>query len=607
MSFNSTTVTAPQFPNTPGFPAGMDLYRTTSPLTEGPFQNSAQDTHDLFFGSADSTVSGGMDIVAENDVSPTLVTQMVAFIDSNSNLLYDEGERVLFYYTVKIFVSKDDSYLRQAYDKTSPLADDVCLFLEDNTTDLFSGRSAYIKIGDNFKADLAKRKQIAEIEGKKLLHLNFISTETDAEYQLEFNGPEIQELIKTGQITNPSQTLLIGLLQALSIGNIILAPLFTALGDGILWITKTTREFIKFQEYHWDPAAQNPNITENDNTSFSPILFSFASAQIEELTTLAENSVGQVSSIIKTELNKKLNEVHSQLSKLQIPLTGYAVPESISSFLDTCFKMIDTIVNNLIDGCESMVKFFIGLDEKWLNALNAFYCGLWNGLVEAVLGIVDLIGYCFIVSGAAGSAMANAQTLIPQFYELMDEAVQTIFEADIPGIVSEAINAIGVGISNFNLFALTGTISIERVAYFVGGVVGFIVELVAGIFWSGGIDGVRATIAKFGKVGEDIFAFLTASVTKILGSAFQFTVENMLILVRKIIELLKKGKEEIAAVIRSVFEALEQAAKLADNIIQEIIRLFKLTSEEVKLIDEVGLSFVKYTDEAFSLCKITYT
>jgi hypothetical protein len=44
---------------------------------------------------------------------------------------------------------------------------------------------------------------------------------------------------------------------------------------------------------------------------------------------------------------------------------------------------------------------------------------------------------------------------------------------------------------------------------------------------------------------------------------------------------------------------------LADDVVRQIIRELRLTDEEVKWIDELGLNFVKTKDSVSNLCLIS--
>ncbi len=596
-----------EFPNTPVFTSGMDLYRTTSPLIESPFPSTARDTQENFFASADSKRIAGMDFIAENNVPPQLVRDMIAFVDRNANQILDPEERILFRYTVKVFISRDDSYLKQVFNKTEPSHDEVCIFLEDNSTDFFSNKKAYIKIGSDFRNDLFKRKTIAAIEAKHLRHLDFIPQQKESHHTLDFMAEEISKLIRTGQLVNQTQAFLLGFLEVLSISNILLAPFCSAVGKGMLFLTKTARQYIKFKDQHWDPNAVNSQTSEEENQSFRPFFFGAIIDEVRGISAFNEQLVEKYSAIIKKGLVRQRAQFYQQINAISVSglAGGYRIPAGITKFLTESFNMVDVIVDALIVRSELMLTQFINLGERWLNAVNAFYCGLWNGLTEVVLGLVDLVGYFFVVLGAAGDFSAHAKTYVPEALELLDETIQTILSADIPGILAVMMDAIGEALSHFNLWALTDSITLERVAYFTGGLAGFIVEILIGNFWSGGLKTVRAAATNFGKLGDEVYEFLIKGMQSSLATAFRFNIPDMMALVRKILALLRQGKEAVRSLIRSVFNVMEKAAALTDEVVQEIMRLLKLTDEEKKYIDALGLQFVKRRGNVSSLCQIT--
>ena len=258
----------PECSTTEAFPGGMPLYRTTSGFSESPLDKSGEDIQECYFSSADTYEVNGVEIIAENDVCPTIVEELCTYQESNISDLYGVSEQPVSPYTVKVFVSKDDSYLREAFEKTQPLPDEVCLFLEDNSTDNLSEGTAYVKVGDRFREDLAMRKEIAAAEAGNLPQFSFINDNNESDLQIDFTEGQLKELIETGSISNTSRTVLIGIFQAINFGTIVLTPVYSFLGDGIIWITTELRKYIKFQDYHWDPEAQRPQGSE----PFEPIL-----------------------------------------------------------------------------------------------------------------------------------------------------------------------------------------------------------------------------------------------------------------------------------------------------------------------------------------------
>lgn len=587
----------PEFPYQKTFSSGFDRYRTTSAFTESMFLLNAEDSKDAFFSSANITETGGIEIVAENDVSPSLIQEMTAFWDSNANGILDNGETVLFTYVVKVFVSKDDSYLKQAFEKCSPEADDVCFFLEDNSTDLFSGRSAYIKIGENFRSNLEKIRIISEIE------LKF----KDKYEPFDFTGYDIAELIKTGKISNPSTSMLIGVFQLLNWQSILLAPLYTGLGDLLLTITKGIRDAISIKNTSWDPEAKVKDEAgnESENTEFYPLLLPFGKEILEKLAEKGKDGVKKVTAELKKQL--KLQEAITKQNIKKISDIGkYATSgmDGFVAFLEKCAEINSILIEKLISMIEQIVPLFASIGLKWINVVNAFYCGLWNSLIEAILGIVDLVGYLFKGLGALGDAVGNAQSLIPTALEVLDEFIQNFSQIDFSGIASSVFSELVNQLSSINISGWASSLSLEKVTYFLGGLAGFIVQALASIFYSGGVQGVYAALNQFGTMGKTFVDFIVKAVEKAIGVAAGLSVEGITKLISLIMETLKKGAAKVADLIKYIFEALKRGFKSVDEFIRDIMTKFKISYAEVSEAESLGLKFTGMYDEFCSLCKV---
>ncbi len=594
----------PVFPYPELFPGADEPYRSPSAFMESPFSNTATQTQETFFFNADTTSLGGVDIVTETNVSAFYVEDVTDLIDPGMSSLYGADQTPDMPYTTKVFVSRDDSYLRKAFDKTEPLPNEVCLFLEDNSRDFFSDGSAYVKIGVDFRDDLSKRKDIADVIGAGVNQFEFTNEGNEQNLQIQFTDQQINELIRTGEIVNATRSTLIGIFQAVNFGTVILTPVYKFLGEGVLTVTKGLRDYVKFKDHHWDPQAKATSA--DAGTGFEPVLFPYSQDVLTALETGGEAAIDEVARLIDQGLRANLRATQSQWAALsQLPGGSYVIPEGISSFLDQSYQMIEDLVERLLSGTRDFVQFYLNVGSKWLNALNAFYCGLWNAIVEAVLGIVDLVGYLFKGLGLVGEGANSAQTLLPRALETIDELIQTAFETDFVTLLANAYEAVKAQLSKLNPMALAGMISVEKVAYFIGGFVGFIAEIVAGMIYSGGLASVGSAMKKFGNIGTDVFAVVTAGTRRLVGEAASFSLASILSIIEKLLDLLRKGKDEVVRLIDAVFDAIRNGAKLADDVLQEIKRVFHLTDEELRILDDAGMAFTSYSNKTCTLCKLT--
>ncbi|HYF30361.1 MAG TPA: hypothetical protein VD993_04525 [Chitinophagaceae bacterium] len=593
----------PEISTSEPFPNDMPEYRMTSEFAESPFQTSAGETQECFFGSADTYTVNGVEIIAENNVSPTIIDEISSYQQSNVSLLYDMGESPVSPYAVKVFVSKDNSYLQQAFEKTEPLPHEVCLFLEDNSTDIFSDGAAYAKVGEQFRDDLAMRRQIAETEGGNITQFTFLNDNNEDDLNINFTEEQLKELIETGEITNLTRQAFISIFQVVNFGTLILTPIYQLLGDGIIWMTEGIRYYIKFQDYHWDPAAEQP-----EGGAFEPILCPFANELMAAEGFIGEAVADTIADGLVAAFREWKAEFESNWALYSTISGAYPVPAHITDFLARAEENILYLADKIEMSVNTMVKVFIYIGENCINAFNAFYCGLWNSLVEAVLGIVDLVGYIFKGLAMAGDAVNNAQTLVPQALEMLDELWQALMRTELIDVINAAIDAVLKQLSNINIMTMVNAISVERTAYFLGGFIGFIVEIAAGMVYSGGLASINTVvqkIANFGKIGSEVLTFIQSAVGRTFGAASAFSLEYIMAIARKIIELLRMGKDEVVKFIDDVFEVMRRAAQLTDEVIDEIMKKFDITPTDKQLIDELGLVFTNYAEETCSICNKT--
>jgi hypothetical protein len=598
---------ATQNPSYSYFGSSFPLNRTTSPLVYGPFKMLVNQIKSAFFSSATFQKKNQAEVISENNVSTAFTEEMVAYWDANSNGFLDNGESALFTYVVKIFVSKDASYLAEAFEKTAPGANEIAFFLEDNRTDIFSGSTAMVKIGSDFQKNLAKKEIIATIETSNSF---FTRYHTDGEnYLLDFTDSQIIELIKTGQIANTSLSMAIGLFQVINVHNIILAPAYSIIAKGLFWITASARTYIEFQEQHWNPNYKSENETENPKTEFVPVLFSSIKSRIDKVYESEYDGVTFVGNALKNALEQKKSGFRSHFSSFAQPNTpDFAISYTLNSYILGCLQSIENGLDYIISTVSEVMEIFKYIGDKWLNAINAFYCGLWNSIVEIFLGFIDMIGFVFNLFSVVANATKDAQSLVPQCLEIIDETLQTILKTDVVKIVTDVISKIIEKLKTFNIYALTNSISIEQVSYFLGSLLGQIVQQIVDEFISGGIKGVYDFLDKLGTVGPKVKDFILAKIKSITNISGVASIENVIALLKYFVDLLKKGADDILKFIDDLFDILEDAAELTAEIIDKIKHLLGLSPDEIRLFDNLELKFVKIvenTEETVcSMCKV---
>ncbi len=579
----------------PVFPSGMPLYRVTGGFAESGLPRSGAEIQANYFSGADVTSTGSLDIVSESDVTPTLVSEITVFADQNQGGFIDAGDQAIYAFVVKVFVSREDSYLRRAFAECEPAGNEVCFFLEDNSTDVLSDRAAYIKIGSDFAESIEKLRLLTGALHDQGEWFGVRSGESPFA-GLNFTTPEIDELIRMGRIENAARDTWVSLIQLANWQTLLLGPVYSVLGNGVLALTKEVREHLKFEDHHWDP----------EDPAYSPILGSIPGAAIEVFEDLTDETIQAMGDSVRQALRDRVSKLSREWKQLLRGGLSAAVPSALADSLDQVPESAEACVDSMLTQLDRTMVALSALGSRALGAANAFFCGLWNGLVEEVLGLLDLVGYLLVALGAAGGAVSDPERLIPMALEILDEAFQTILTTDWPGLFDAAFSALVEGISHFNLFALTSEITIERVAYFVGGVVGLLAEIIVGLFWSGGLDSVRAVVTKFGRVGSEMFEAIRSGVTQLVGSTTTFSVDALAGLLRSVLAVIRQGKAAVTAAVKHLFTLLDDLTRLDDNVLDRIQQMLKLTTEEMNLLEAVQLRFVNLADDVAEACTVTY-
>ena len=477
----------------------------------------------------------------------------------------------------------------------------MCIFLEDNDEDLFSEAAAHIKIGSGLVEDAKRLEKIAA--SSTLVEMG----QSLPGESLSFSYEDLAALIQYGAISNASRSTIFGFLQAINIANIALGAVAGFLGNGILSLTGILRDYIKFQDYHWDPLAKQPATDGQALDSFEPVLFPYSSTLIQLFTNAPEEGIDKITADLQQELaaNKstvmayidRYGTLESSSSEGVVDLT----PDFINDFLSKGYQTIDQLFNLLLEGISEIIPLFKYLGTKILNVVNAFYCGLWNAIVEAVLGLVDFVGFILNILGGMGEFWKGPQGKAAQFFELLDEFIQSFFKIDWSKIMAEIIDRV----SRLNLIAVAHGITMERIAYFLGAFTGLVMEIIVSFLFSGG----TASLAKFGNLGTKFFNKVEAAARGIFTKGISQTQARQAIsllfhYLRQAIALLRRGTEEFVHLVQMFFDELIDLIKLGEEVVEQIIKKFKITPSETRLLDDLKISFVKYDGGVATACKI---
>ena len=289
-------------------------------IFETPFLKGGKEIADISYPNGKILKGRSTTVVPEPPRHSEPYTKKVTYYrDKNADGKYskDDDDELISKAEIIIIASKDYTYLKKLFDKSKPTNYEVCIFIEDNSDDFLSDGSAFIKIGKSIRTVL--KKQRLKDKFKKILLDDKKLKKQFKDFTFEFSEKLLEELITKGELSNISRDFAIGLIQSTFKTSILLGPVMSLIGTGVLGFTKILKKYIKFQPYHWDAAAKIPDPKHTskifkakmvENKNFEPALFPLSNTVIDKVGGISEKDI----TTLAIELKQKLKEMEKDLN-----------------------------------------------------------------------------------------------------------------------------------------------------------------------------------------------------------------------------------------------------------------------------------------------------
>lgn len=529
-----------------------------SPLLENlPFDNYTTDElWEYFYENTKNRITDFSDIQGDEDKIKRSSTWV--YLDSNHDHKHDKGETFRFFIT--FFSSEDDSLLEALYPKVTPLKNEIIILVENNSTDVFSGASYYIKLGENLHEGLLENKNFfSKGEGELITQISHrfgIPTS-------QFNEEAFSEAIKTirkkgaGKYTDPSTfELLQAGMTAFSILNPNLSFGFSGLNSLILGLIDDGIDGLnnaKYKPNEWKFAHKDKNINLPFFPNYSALRNNVSDKEIEF-------AISKISKKIKSNIESLRNNIdgkpddtwgYSFMTFLD-PLAVVNMPLQLGgNFLLSLAS--PHIFDEILDSIESFVseatKFLYEMIDNGFIFMNALLCGFVNSLLSTIEGLLFIIKLPFWL-------MEKTLTMFSSNPEKMDETVQTIVRFDFAKAKNQFWNFLGrliEKISKFSFSDFLDSIGVAEVGYFVGCIIEFIVEIIIGAITFGTYSAASIT-AKIGKVFKSIIDTIFSIVRKFFKVAKGVTVDSA----KFLLKIFAKGADEFGKLLDEMWEALSK-------------------------------------------------
>jgi hypothetical protein len=487
-----------------------------SPLvTMKPADNSinADFLKKTYFVDAQKEKKGNLNIV--NDLKKTakdgyLYTSLDVFFDKNLNGVRDPDEKLLF--TVYFFFSDDGNKVREAY-KTARLGENDIYFFIEGDEDFFSSKKLYAKVSPSVK------KQFYNKEGE--LDERFFNPSTmrtlAKETGLEINI--IRELLEKGNLEKDNVNIE-NLLNALKQGFLS----FFAISKATGWICNKIGnglDELKISDDFWDTQSED---------------YFFDKDNLLEKITISDELVNSIDKLFADRRGLDLHDLTPNILENYIKKYSGAIKEFIRYYNDFITKEIESIYKLADTG---LGEFLAGKMQLWV----AYYCGLWNGLVDFISSLFKFIGSIL-------EAPFNAAQDFQGAMETLDTICDFLFGGNFWENLGTAVSEMYHKMLDFCKTHSKEDYDWVRVAYIAGSGVAFI-----GSFFIPFTQVLK--VAKLGKIAEIVEA-VNKEVGAAISAAAKYGKDQAYRALSALLELFSKGGKALKKFLQQVWNELQK-------------------------------------------------
>ncbi|WP_299833825.1 hypothetical protein [uncultured Tenacibaculum sp.] len=486
-------------------------------------------------------------------------------------------------FSVVFFFTEDGALLEDAYARIKNVAaNEIIFFLESDS--LFNPLSVVrVKTGKAIQKNInLPYKEIAELA--KLFKVKIDTKEVEKVFENHFNNKSLEEInSKISSFYEVDSFIIEGLGEFLSgfLGN----PL-VIIGTNVIPELKADANRWKY----FDKKGER-------NVDFAPIFPGF-----EKFLEANEPKVKEGKSL-DSELDSLKNDLKNKIDS--IPNDG--LRDFLNKKLVFVFKMTDE-VKDLYNSFSKLLS-----SKSVFIFLNALFIGIYNSIVDAIAGIIAIIGHILnIPKYLSDDNTLSFKTIIRIGFEMLENAFEAfllLFSSANLKKISKGLLKVGKELVAFlnNPEAILSKLSdgvdyvatkVDRIGYGIGFAIGFIIEEVITALATGGAK----TVSQAFKLTFDGLTKLFSSVRQ----GAKIVVNSPTKFIQALGELFQQLKKIDVAKIMDVFlDWVKLVVKTSGQLAEEAFeRLFKSASAKRK-IRKLGYAPTSIKDDVITFCPIT--
>ncbi|MCX8533515.1 EndoU domain-containing protein [Chryseobacterium luquanense] len=497
-------------------------------LQTKPHNVDAKFVSNQYFIDAQKEKRGNLQIINDVKKEGYLFTIIDHFFDKNLNGVVDPDEKLPF--QVLFFMSSDGNKVREAYNAVSAKADEILFFIESEE-DTFSSRKLYAKVSN------AVRKQFYDKDGKiddrffSTSIMSILGSNTGLEIKV------IKELLEKGTVEK-SNIYIDSILKALKLASLA----YSSLLKGVGWICSKLGEgidYLKITDDFWDTQSEE---------------YFFDRENIIKLLTIPEDSLNELEKLFTDKKGIDLHDITpDRLEKLIKENIG-----KIKGFVRNYNKFIRDTIEEIYQMADNKtVNIFI----SHIQVSIAFYCGLWNGIVDFVSSLLKFVGGIL-------QAPFNTALDFQGAMETVDNINEFLFGGNFWNNLGTAISETFNKLVDFCKTHEKDDYDWVRVAYVAGSAIAFIASFFVPF----------TQVLKVAKLGAiaDIIAAVNKEVGAALSASAKFAKDQAYKALSSLLEIISKGGKSFRDFLKRIWSELEKWFLNSQYQLSKLITYIKL-------------------------------
>ena len=559
-----------------------DLFKNSDDIFNAPFQDtpfpskSPQQIANDHYKDPCVDIDGQLKVYADDKANEELCNvKELEEVIIPSNLKVKEYND----FTIWMFYGSDGAKLLQQHNEAKPDANDLMIFLESDDDSNIFGSVMRIKVGK-------------DLLGREDLPIKDILALADKK-QVNIKPKKIKKLIKNG-LFKTRRGVFAWLIDTISDTLGYLASEIHGLIGNFFFksVPQFIDDYFRINERRWNPL----NDKEEKRVNYDPLFISNTllkaidklqddsrSKDQEKLIDEFTNPFFKRVKTLENAVFKKLNGLVKSFPRRLLR----KIKKSVRSIFDKVYALKDVFKNGAYNILELL--------KTGLQAANALLCGIWNSLIDTIKGILQLVGILFLGLKEIVDVQRNIGYYTALTVEYLENILESISEIDFLELYKQMFFVpISIAMKAYEFISTSSGVTIIEFFYFIGYIVGLIVETVISILFTGGSLTANRVLAK-------TFVEPFKALGKIFGSVIKGATSIFEKALRGISYILKKlaNPKQLAADLLTFLNKLLGLGKKYADYVKDFLRPFltelKIAKATIDLMADLGIIIIKNT------------